>query len=41
MLLLYSTGSKAVLAVIAPIGSNIGLIHLEARDTVRAIQEPQ
>jgi predicted regulator of Ras-like GTPase activity (Roadblock/LC7/MglB family) len=39
MLFLYSTGSKAMLAVIAPTSSGVGLIHLEARDTANAIRE--
>src|ERR1700732_1360618 len=30
-LFVYSAGTKAVLAVISPMGGNAGLIHLEAR----------
>lgn len=35
---IYSAGGRGVLAVIAPTGSNVGLIHLEARATANAIQ---
>jgi hypothetical protein len=33
----YSAGSKAVLAVVSPAGSNAGLIHLEARSVAHGI----
>ncbi|PYE53761.1 roadblock/LC7 domain-containing protein [Deinococcus yavapaiensis] len=36
---LYSVGSKAVLALVAPLGANVGLIHLEARDSARSISD--
>jgi uncharacterized protein len=36
-LFVYSAGSKAVLAVISPQGSNAGLIHLEARAAAKEI----
>jgi uncharacterized protein len=35
----YSAGSSAVLAVICPRGSNIGLVHLEASATAKRISE--
>lgn len=38
-LFIYSAGSKAVLAVIGPQGSNAGLIHLEARTAAKEIGE--
>lgn len=31
-MIIYSAGTKAVLAVVAPAYANLGLIHLEARD---------
>lgn len=34
---IYSVGPKGVLAVIAKSGANVGLIHLESRDTAKAI----
>ena len=37
MLFIYSVGPKAVLAVMAPMGSNAGLIHLESRDIAKEI----
>jgi predicted regulator of Ras-like GTPase activity (Roadblock/LC7/MglB family) len=37
VLFVYSAGSKAVLAVMGPTGSNAGLIHLEARDVAKQI----
>ncbi len=37
VLFIYSAGPKAVLAVMGPMGSNAGLIHLEARDTAKQI----
>lgn len=36
-LFVYSAGSKAVLAVLGPHGSNAGLIHLESRQTAKDI----
>ncbi len=36
-LFVYSAGSKAVLAVMGPLGSNAGLIHLEARGVAKEI----
>jgi len=38
-LFVYSAGSKAVLAVLSPQGSNAGLIHLEARQAAKDIGE--
>ena len=35
----YSAGARAVLAVICPRGSNIGLVHLEASATAKRISE--
>jgi predicted regulator of Ras-like GTPase activity (Roadblock/LC7/MglB family) len=37
MLFIYAAGPKAVLAVMGPMGSNAGLIHLEARATAKEI----
>ncbi|HSI84912.1 MAG: roadblock/LC7 domain-containing protein [Candidatus Methylacidiphilales bacterium] len=34
----YSAGKKGVLGVLAAVGSNVGLIHLEARDAAAQIQ---
>jgi predicted regulator of Ras-like GTPase activity (Roadblock/LC7/MglB family) len=39
VLFIYSAGTKAVLAVMGPQGSNAGLIHLEARTTAKDISE--
>ena len=39
VLFVYNAGSKAVLAVVGPEGSNAGLIHLEARNTAKDIGE--
>jgi predicted regulator of Ras-like GTPase activity (Roadblock/LC7/MglB family) len=39
VLFVYSAGPKAVLAVIGPMGSNAGLIHLEARGIAKEIGE--
>ena len=39
MLFVYAVGPKAVLAVMGPMGSNAGLIHLEARATAKDISE--
>src|SRR3984893_18725107 len=37
VLFIYSAGPKAVLAVMGPMGSNAGLIHLESRDIAKQI----
>jgi predicted regulator of Ras-like GTPase activity (Roadblock/LC7/MglB family) len=37
VLFIYSAGSKAVLAVMGPMGANAGLIHLEARGVAKEI----
>jgi len=37
VLFVYSAGTKAVLAVMGPMGSNAGLIHLEARNVAKEI----
>ena len=37
VLFIYSAGPKAVLAVMGPMGSNAGLIHLEARGVAKEI----
>lgn len=39
MLFCYAAGPKAVLAVMGPMGSNAGLIHLEARAVAKEISE--
>ena len=39
VLFIYSAGTKAVLAVMGPMGSNAGLIHLEARSSAKEIGE--
>ena len=39
VLFVYAAGPKAVLAVIGPMGSNAGLIHLEARGIAKEIGE--
>jgi hypothetical protein len=36
---LYAAGPKAVLVVVAPAGANVGMIHLEARDAARRLQD--
>lgn len=36
---IYSAGSKAVLGVVARLGANVGLIHLEARDTASLVSQ--
>lgn len=38
-LFVYSAGPKAVLAVMGPMGSNAGLIHLEAREAAKQIAD--
>ena len=38
-LFIYSAGQKAVLAVMGPVASNAGLIHLEARDVAKQIAD--
>lgn len=39
MLFVYAAGAKAVLAVMGPMGSNAGLIHLEARTAAKEIAD--
>ena len=39
LIYLYATGVKGVLAVVAPAGANVGLIHMEAREAARTIAE--
>ncbi|AXG99137.1 roadblock/LC7 domain-containing protein [Deinococcus wulumuqiensis] len=34
---IYSVGAKGVLAVVAPSGTNLGLLHMEARDAAQAV----
>jgi predicted regulator of Ras-like GTPase activity (Roadblock/LC7/MglB family) len=34
---IYSAGSKGVLAVVVPTGINLGLLHMEARDTAQSV----
>ncbi|MBB6099166.1 hypothetical protein HNR42_002602 [Deinobacterium chartae] len=34
---IYAAGEAGVLAILAPHGTNVGLIHLEARDVAREI----
>lgn len=34
---IYSVGSKGAMAVVAPAGVNLGLLHMEARDAAQAI----
>ncbi|WP_018290646.1 roadblock/LC7 domain-containing protein [Verrucomicrobium sp. 3C] len=36
---IYSAGSKAVLGVVARLGANVGLIHLEARDVASEVSQ--
>lgn len=36
---IYAAGHKGVLAVVTPSGMNLGLLHMEARDTAQAIAE--
>ncbi len=36
---IYAAGRKGVLAVVTPSGMNLGLLHMEARDTAQAIAE--
>ena len=38
-LVVYSAGEKGVLAVAAPMGANLGLIHLEARGAAQRIAQ--
>lgn len=38
-LVVYSAGEKGVLAVAAPMGANLGLIHLEARQVASRIAQ--
>lgn len=39
MIFVYTAGPKGVLAVIVGGGANIGLIHLEARDTAKSVAD--
>ena len=34
---IYSVGTKGALAVVAPAGVNLGLLHMEARDTAKTV----
>ncbi|WP_084047748.1 roadblock/LC7 domain-containing protein [Deinococcus hopiensis] len=34
---IYAAGNKGVLAVVTPPGMNLGLLHMEARDTAQAV----
>ncbi|MFC3860081.1 roadblock/LC7 domain-containing protein [Deinococcus antarcticus] len=34
---IYSVGAKGALAVVAPAGVNLGLLHMEARDTAKTL----
>ena len=34
---IYSVGAKGVLAVVTPSGTNLGLLHMEARDAAQAV----
>ncbi|MBB6098480.1 hypothetical protein HNR42_001914 [Deinobacterium chartae] len=36
---IYATGNKGVLAVVAPQGVNVGLVHLEAREVARELAD--
>lgn len=36
---IYAAGSKGVLAVVAPSGANVGLIHMEARSAASQISQ--
>lgn len=38
-LVVYEAGEKGVLAVAAPQGANLGLIHLEAREAAKELRE--
>jgi len=38
-MVVYSAGEKGVLAVAAPMGANLGLIHLEARGAAQKIAQ--
>jgi len=38
-LVVYGAGEKGVLAVAAPQGMNLGLLHLEAREVARRLRE--
>ncbi len=35
---IYTAGKKGVLAIVAPAGTNVGLLHMEARDMVETIK---
>lgn len=34
---LYASGARSVLAVVAPAGVNLGLLHMEARESAQAV----
>ena len=34
---IYTVGAKGALAVVAPAGVNLGLLHMEARDTAKTL----
>lgn len=34
---IYAAGNKGVLAVVAPAGVNLGLLHMEARDAAQSV----
>lgn len=36
---IYTAGKKGVLAIVAPTGTNIGLLHMEARDVARMVSD--
>lgn len=36
---IYAAGTKGVLAVVTPPGMNLGLLHMEARDTAQSVAE--
>lgn len=36
-MIIYSAGQQAVMAIIAPTGANVGLIHLEARGAAQKV----
>lgn len=39
LILIYASGSKGVLALIAPSHANLGLVHLEARDAANRVAQ--
>ncbi|MFC0618101.1 roadblock/LC7 domain-containing protein, partial [Deinococcus budaensis] len=36
---IYAAGTKGVLAVVTPPGMNLGLLHMEARDTAQGVAD--